>query len=118
VRFFLDHNINALVRKMLDGQGHECWTATQAGRRLAKDEDLAVYADDKGAVVVSHDIEFASWRRRRTWGQHVWLHCVPPDAPDVLARHLTEVIGYLTNMPAVVIEVRPDRVIAHPPRWE
>jgi hypothetical protein len=53
VRFFLDHNINALVRKMLDGPGHECWTATQAGRRLAKDEDLAVYADDKGAVVVS-----------------------------------------------------------------
>jgi hypothetical protein len=31
VRFFLDHDVPASVGKMLRGEGHDCWTAAQAG---------------------------------------------------------------------------------------
>jgi hypothetical protein len=67
---------------------------------------------------ISHDAEFARRRRRNTIGQHIWLRCREPQAPAVLAQHLSEVVDVLGRMPDVVIEVRPDSFIVSPSRWE
>jgi hypothetical protein len=48
VRFFLDHNVPVSVRRMLLEQGHECWTASEAGLATeGQDDNLSVYADSK-----------------------------------------------------------------------
>lgn len=79
---------------------------------------LAVYAADRSAALVSHDADFARRRRRNTIGQHIWLRCTEPQAPAVLGQHLTAVIDVLDRMPDVVIEVRSERLIVSPQRWE
>jgi hypothetical protein len=82
----------------------------------ADDDEVAVYAHKHGAVLLSHDVEFA--RRRRRNSQHVWLHCPEPDAAAVLGAHLPDVLKALANMPDVVAEVKPSVAHVHGPRWE
>jgi predicted nuclease of predicted toxin-antitoxin system len=118
LRFILDNDVAVTVRAVLLDARHECWTAADANLYDAQDDVLAVYASDRGAALVSHDAEFARRRRRNTAGQHVWLRCTEPQAPEVLARHLAEIVEVLVRMPDVVVEVRPDSVIVSPPKWE
>ena len=54
MRFFLDHDVDSAVGAMLRRHGHECWTAAEAALAGAKDDALSVYADDQGAVLVTH----------------------------------------------------------------
>ncbi|MGH3793714.1 MAG: DUF5615 family PIN-like protein [Pseudonocardiaceae bacterium] len=44
---------------MLRKAGHEAWTAADAGLYRAGDDDLTVYADNKNAVLISHDVNFS-----------------------------------------------------------
>lgn len=118
MRFVLDNDVAATVRRVLLHAGHECWTAAQANLDDAPDDALAVYASDRAAALISHDAEFARRRRQNTIGQHVWLRCLEPRAPAVLAKHLPEIVDVLDRMPDVVLEVRPDSVTIAPPRWE
>jgi predicted nuclease of predicted toxin-antitoxin system len=41
----------------------------------AIDDAIAVYADDRKAILVSHDKAFAERHRLNTLGKHVWLRC-------------------------------------------
>jgi len=118
LRFVLDNDVAVTVRRVLLDAGHECWTAAEANLGDAPDDALAVYATDRSAALISHDAEFARRRRRNTIGQHVWLRCTEPQAQAVLGEHLGEVVDALSKMPDIVVEVRPDRVIVSPPRWE
>ena len=118
MRFVIDHDVAVTVRGVLIRAGHECWSAAQAHLDDAPDDALAAYADDRHAALISHDMDFARRRRRNTRGQHVWLRCPEPDAPTVLTRHLSELVGILSRMPDVVVEIRPERLVVSPPRWE
>jgi predicted nuclease of predicted toxin-antitoxin system len=118
VRFFLDNNVDTAVRAVLLRAGHISWTAAGAGLAAANDDSIAVYADEKDAVLVSHDRAFAQRHTRNTTGKHLWLHCEPPDAAEVIDRHLPEILRQLTTMQHVVVEVTADRVRLHPPRWD
>ena len=118
MRFLLDNDVAVTVRRVLLDAGHECWTAAEANLYDAPDDAVAVYAADRRAALISHDAEFARRRRRNTMGQHVWLRCTEPQASAVLSQHLAEVVGVLGRMADVVIEVRPERLIVSPPRWE
>ncbi len=71
MRFVLDHDVSVKVRAVIRDAGHQCWTAGQAGLDAASDSELAVYAHDKNAVLVSHDRDFAQKRKENTYGQHV-----------------------------------------------
>ncbi|MDQ3764180.1 MAG: DUF5615 family PIN-like protein [Actinomycetota bacterium] len=71
--FVCDHDVDAAVAMMLRKAGHEAWTAADAGLYRAGDDDLTVYADNKGAVLISHDTEFSQRRRRNMIGKHIWL---------------------------------------------
>lgn len=115
MRFVLDHDVDIGVCEFLRNAGHECWRAPDG---LTTDDDVSVYADDRNAVVVSHDREFAYRRQRRTFGQHVRLACRQPDAIDVLTARLGELVQLLGQQDVGVFVVLRTRVDFKPPRWE
>jgi predicted nuclease of predicted toxin-antitoxin system len=93
-RFVCDHDVDVAVAMMLRKAGHEAWTAADAGLYRAGDDDLTVYADNKDAVLISHDTEF-SQRRRNVIGKHIWLRCSEWDAADLLCQYLPELLPLL-----------------------
>jgi predicted nuclease of predicted toxin-antitoxin system len=110
VRFFLDQNVPASVRTMLQEEGHDCWTASQAGlANEGQDDNLTVYATDQRAALISMDREFSQRRLENPYGHHIWLHCAEPKAAKVLQRYLPEVLRLL-HREHVTIEVREDSV--------
>jgi predicted nuclease of predicted toxin-antitoxin system len=112
MRFFLDHNVPVSVRRMLVAQGHECWTASEAGLATeGQDDNLSVYADSKGAALATFDREFSRRRRDNPIGRHIWLRCGPPIAASVLRDHLPEVLELL-HREHVTIEVSESGVRA------
>jgi predicted nuclease of predicted toxin-antitoxin system len=106
LRFFLDNDVDARVAGILHGKRHYAWTAYQAGLARASDDDIAVYACERNAALISHDGVFADERMRNTLGQHVWLDCSHPDAVEVLGQHLDAVVEILVHRPNVVVVVR------------
>jgi len=110
VRFYLDHDVDARLCKMLESWGHTAWTANQAGNALAADNDQSVYAATRGAALITQDQELAAQRKRRTIDQTVLLRCEAPDVIEVLELHLANVVHILEHRPHVVIEVTRDRV--------
>jgi hypothetical protein len=75
--------------------GHECWPSTAGLAASADDDAVAVYADDRGAVLITHDREFTRRRMRNTIGRHVRLDCEQPDAMAVIGAHLDELVAAL-----------------------
>lgn len=67
----------------------------RGGLYRAGDDDLTVYADNKGAVLISHDTEFSQRRRRNVIGKHIWLRCSEWGAADLLREHLPELVPLL-----------------------
>lgn len=119
MRFLLDNDVDVAVGRVLRAAGHECWTAAQAGLAAADDDELSVYAQEKQAVVVTHDREFSQRRLRNTFGKHVWLGCEQPDAAALIAGHLDDLLAALEQHADVVVVVAPDGGIdARPPAWE
>lgn len=118
MRFFLDNDVDAEVASFLTRRGHQCWRAGEAGLADANDELIAIYAEERQAVLISHDRAFAKKRIANTTGQSVWLHCQQVDGVEVLAEHLAEVEAKLANLRMVVLEVTRAGVKLHPPRWE
>jgi predicted nuclease of predicted toxin-antitoxin system len=122
VRFLLDNDVDVAVGRVLRAAGHECWTAAQAnlaGQVAADDDELSVYAQEKQAVVVTHDREFSQRRIRNTFGKHVWLRSEQPDAAAVVTRHLDEMLEALEQHAQVVVIVTADGTVdARPPAWE
>lgn len=82
---------------MLIREGHETWSAGDAGLAVAEDDDLSIYAERQAAVLVSLDVEFMQRRRANAIGRHVRLRCPEPDAAAVLRGCLKEVLDYLAR---------------------
>ncbi len=108
MRFYLDNDVDHRCRKILMERGQECWATSEAGRSDASDDDQAVYADDKHAVVVTHDREFTERMKKNTTGRHVRLCGEQPDGPRLLERWIALVLPALEAMPYVVIELRQE----------
>jgi predicted nuclease of predicted toxin-antitoxin system len=117
VRFFCDQHVDVAVAAMLRELGHEAWTAANAGLTTAADDDLTVYAIDKGACLITHDEEFSRRRQRNVIGQHVWLRCNEWDAADVLRRNPDWLEPLLANRRDVWVRLsREGRVESY--AWE
>jgi predicted nuclease of predicted toxin-antitoxin system len=96
LRFFLDNDVPASVAKMLRRQGHDCWTAAQAGLAAeGQDDNLTVYAARHGAILVTLDREFMRRRRANPIGRHIRLRCPEPEAAACLDGHLAAVLALL-----------------------
>lgn len=118
LRFVTDNDVDAVVSRELKAKGYEAWTAAEAQMAQEPDATLAIYAQEKNAVLVSHDREFAAWRRRHTSGRHIWLNCDQIDAAEILLRHLDDFEVVLARRDHVVVEVRRDSYAVRKPRWE
>ncbi len=89
---------------MLRNEGHQCWTAYEAGLAAEpQDDNLTAYADDKDAVMVTFDKAFSERRRKNTIGRHVWLRCPETEAAEVLRSNLSEVLTYLERSDVIII---------------
>lgn len=117
MRFVLDHDVSLDVRPTFLEAGHECWSVGSAGLARATDEEIAVYAHNRGAALVSHDINFAKWRMKRTYGQHLWLHCLEPDASDVTKKWLDQIVSDLGHLADVVLTVSREAYHITPGSW-
>lgn len=122
MRFLLDNDVDVAVGRVLRAAGHECWTGAQAnlaGQVAADDDELSVYAQEKHAVVVTHDREFSQRRIRNTFGKHVWLRSEQPDAAALITHYLDELVTALEQHADVVVIVAADGTIeARSPAWE
>jgi predicted nuclease of predicted toxin-antitoxin system len=98
------------VAHMLRRHGHEVFTAGEARLARASDDEITVWADRLGGVVVTMDREFSRRRRRSVIGWHVWLRCPDPDAAWVLQLHLDEVISLVASNQHVLVRVSQDDV--------
>lgn len=106
MRFYLDNDVDARCRRPLEAVGHHAWTAAQAGRPDAPDDDQTIYATGRGAVLVTHDREFTERRKRNTIGGHLRLCCEQPDGPEILGRWLDDLVPILEHRANVVVEVQ------------
>jgi predicted nuclease of predicted toxin-antitoxin system len=97
VRFVLDNDVPVSVRAMLLREGHDAWSANDAGLADAEDDDLTIYAARRSSVLVSLDVQFMRRRRTNAIGRHVRLRCPEPEAAGVLRGHLKEVLEYLAR---------------------
>lgn len=95
---------------MLTKLGHEAWTAYQAGVSEQADDELSVYASDRGAVLLTHDREFSQRRRRNVYGRHVWLNCPELDAIVVLEAALPALLPILEHNRDVWVRLTPTRL--------
>ena len=118
MRFVLDHDVDVRVGAVLRQAGHECWPSTAGLAAAADDDTVAVYADDRQAVLVTHDREFTRRRMKNTIGRHVRLDCEQPDAIGVIGTHLEELVAALEREHDVVMVVSAAGVTRHAGQWE
>lgn len=96
MRFVCDHDVDAAVAAVLRRHGHEAWTVGLAGLSSASDDELTVYAHNKNAALITHDVEFSQRRRRNVVGQHIWLRCPEEDAAELIAAHIEQIVLMLS----------------------
>ncbi len=118
MRFVLDHDVDVAVCGVLASGWHQCWRAPAHLASLGKDDEISVYAFSKEAVVISHDVEFASRRVVNPYGQHVRLRCEQYEAVAVVEMHLESLIEWLEIHNPGVFEVRRSGVVVRYPREE
>jgi predicted nuclease of predicted toxin-antitoxin system len=94
---------------------HQCWTVPKAGLSNANDDDIAIYAFNKNAALVSHDRDFAHRRRENSFGLHVYLKCPEYDAQDVIHARLDEMVALLDRRQNMIIRVTSTAVTTMPP---
>lgn len=111
MKFFLDQDVDARLRRLLITKGHKCWSADQANLPDATDDTLTIYAQSKDAAVVTHDREFSRRRRQNTIGLHVFLDCLEPDAVSLVDKHLDEMVEALERSKGdMFVRISPTRL--------
>lgn len=113
----LDHCTSARVATTLRRANHRCHRAGELGLALADDDDLAVYADDRHAIFITHDAESVRRRLNNTFGRTIWLACKQWEAHEILHKHLEAAIELVTSREAVVVKVGRDGVKAFESKW-
>ena len=97
--FYLDNDVDVSCAAVFHDAGHQCWTASQAATQTDDDDEQTVYATDRGAVLVTHDAEFTTRRKKLPIGRHVRLACHQLDTPELLRRSMTETRGIPRRLP-------------------
>jgi predicted nuclease of predicted toxin-antitoxin system len=102
---------------MLRQAEQTCWTVGEAGLATeGQDDNLTVYAANRGAVLVTMDREFSRRRIENAIGGLIWLRCDPPKAAAVLRAHLDDVFQLLQRGDVTIV-VSEDHVSASS-TWE
>lgn len=119
MRFVLDEDVDVqLVATFLRQRGHECWSVVDAGLGGADDDAVAIYVDDRDAVLITHDAGATRRRRKFTFGRHVFLRCHQLEAVELLETHVEERVTQIEHHNIGVFEVRRTAIVYRPPRYE
>lgn len=119
MRFVLDEDVDVqLVGSFLRRHGYECWSVVDAGLGGSDDDAIAIYADDRDAVLVTHDTGATRRRRKFTFGRHVFLRCHQLEAVELLEIHIGELVTQVERHNIGVFEVRRAAIRYHAPRYE
>jgi predicted nuclease of predicted toxin-antitoxin system len=86
VRVVVDQCVPVEVARWLASEGHQAWTAFDAGLDDAEDEDLIAYSHAKGAVLVTTNRDCAQLARRLRSAQAIWLAVRETDALPTMQR--------------------------------
>ena len=86
MRFFVDQCVPAEVARWLASEGHDAWTAYDAGLEDAEDEDLIAYAHARGAILITTNRDCAQLARRLRSASVIWLAVRELDAKSTAAR--------------------------------
>ena len=107
MRFYLDNDVDIRCRAALQrlDSSHVVYTANEAGRSDADDDEQTVYASERDAVLITHDREFTERRKRNSIGRHVRLDCEQPDGPEILTTQFPEVLAELERHANIVVEL-------------
>lgn len=73
---------------MLAAEGHEAWTAYEAGLSAASDQELLAYAADRGAMVVTNNKDFVPMARRMRLATVVYLRVAEIHTVETMTRAL------------------------------
>lgn len=112
MRFVLDQDVDAGLVSVLVQAGQEAWTVASAGLPDAADDDVSVYAAEKDAVVVTHDVEFSARRRKNPLGRHVQLACNEPDAIGLVAKYVSELVATLRPFDDIFVRLSKEGLSA------
>lgn len=115
--FLLDHDVDAGVAGVLRRHGHRCVTASEAGLATADDDQVSVFADNRKAILLTHDKEAISRRRKNTFGRHVLLACIDMEAVEVVTQQLDRIVEMIDTRDAIVLRVSKDGVYPYPNQW-
>lgn len=88
MRSVLDEDVDISVARYLREHDHDVWTVVEAGLGGADDDSVAIYADDRGAILITHDAE----------------------AVHLLEEHLPELVELAGRQQVGVFEVRHNGV--------
>ena len=80
------------------------WSVRSFGS--ADDDAVAIYADDRHGVLITHDADATRRRREFTFGRHVFLRCHQLEAVELLEIHIDELVTQVEHHNIGVFEVR------------
>ncbi len=106
--FLMDENVDTAADGSVRGLGFDVERAVQVGLTTAneaQDDDLSVWAQEHGAIVVSHDIQLGQRRLDRCVGRHVWLDCRNWDAAATLVAHMDRILAEVGPHRDVTVKV-------------
>lgn len=114
LQFFLDHNVAASVGRVLQQAGHEVVFLADVLPQDAEDKLVAAVAEQRGAVIVSHDRDFRQLAPRIGIGRaqyrklsRVALTCTEPQA----AGHVRTALALIEAEWTVAQAARDQRMI-------
>jgi hypothetical protein len=116
--FVLDHDVAVAVGRALRKAGHRCVTAGGSGMARASDDGLSVFADEHGAILLTHDKEFSRRRRANTFGKHVLLDCREWDVAGLVSKYLDDLVTLANSREAIYLRLSIEGVVPYPTRWD
>lgn len=117
MRFVLDECIDARLRTIFQHAGHECWTISDAGLSGEDDDEVSVYAHDRGAVLVTDDRNLIRRRRANLFGKTLELRGSKRAALEYVGRHLGAGIELLGSAPDVIVAISSSGAWIIAPAW-
>lgn len=117
MRFLIDECVDARLVGILHRRGHEAFTVPNLNQSSAEDDDVSVYADDRGAVLVTDDRELITRRRAHLFVNVLDLRGPKTAAVALVHNRIDEIVEVFeaAREPVVVAaSVKGVRVTAPP----
>lgn len=86
MRFLIDNQLPSVLAKWLCERGHDAEHVVAVGLAQGKDTPVWRFAEQRGAVLITKDEDFAEWvRRGRPGPQVIWLRIGNSTKRELLA---------------------------------